>query len=54
MNRILDRELLPTTGNLLQDKKSTLGYTFSMGSTTVAWSTKNQPAVSLSTLEVEY
>jgi hypothetical protein len=38
----------------MDDRKSTSGYSFSMGSTTVAWSTKKQPTVSLSTTEAEY
>jgi hypothetical protein len=38
----------------MDDRKSTSGYSFSMGSTTVAWSIKKQPTVSLSTTEAEY
>ena len=38
----------------MDDMKSTLGYSFSMGSTIVAWIIKNKPIVSLSTLELEY
>jgi hypothetical protein len=37
----------------MDDKKSISGYSFSMGSTTVAWSIKKQPIVSLSTAEAE-
>jgi hypothetical protein len=32
----------------MDDRKSTSGYTFNMGSTIVAWSIKKQPSVSLS------
>jgi len=38
----------------MDDMKSTLGYSFSMGSTIVSWIIKNKPIVSLSTLESEY
>jgi hypothetical protein len=38
----------------MDDKKSTSGYSFSMGSTAVAWSTKKHPTVSLSTAEAKY
>jgi hypothetical protein len=38
----------------MYDMKSTAGYSFSMGSTTIAWSIKKQPTVSLSTVEVKY
>ena len=36
------------------DRRSTSGYMFSLGSTTVAWSSKKQPIVALSSTEVEY
>ena len=35
----------------MDDKKSTLGYPFSTGSTTISCSTKKKPVVSLSTIE---
>jgi hypothetical protein len=38
----------------MDDKKSTSGYSFSMGSTTFAWSIKKQSTISLSTTEAEY
>jgi hypothetical protein len=38
----------------MDDRKSTSGYSFSMGSAAVAWSTKKQPTVSLSTTKAEY
>lgn len=38
----------------MDDKKSTSGYSFNMGSTTIAWSTKKQPTFSLSIAEAEY
>jgi hypothetical protein len=38
----------------IDDKKSTLGYSFNMGSTIVAWSTKKKPTVFLSTVEEKY
>jgi hypothetical protein len=38
----------------MDDRKSTSRYSFSMGSAAVAWSTKKQPTVSLSTTEAEY
>jgi hypothetical protein len=36
------------------DRKSTTGYTFNIGSGIVSWSNKKQPIVSLSSTEVEY
>jgi hypothetical protein len=36
------------------DRKSTTGYAFSIGSIIVSWSNKKQPIVSLSSTEVEY
>lgn len=38
----------------MDDRKSTLAYSFNMGSTIVAWSTHKQPIVSLSMAKVEY
>jgi hypothetical protein len=38
----------------MDDRKSTSGYSFNMGSTTIAWSTKKKPIVSLSTTEEKY
>lgn len=36
------------------DKKSTIGYAFSIGSIIVSWRSKKQPTVSLSSTKVEY
>ena len=36
------------------DRKSTLGYCFSTGSTMISWSNRKQSSVALSTAEVEY
>ena len=36
------------------DRRSTSGYVFSLGSGAVSWSSKKQPAVALSSMEVEY
>eukprot|EP00253_Pinus_taeda_P031401 PITA_31401 len=36
------------------DRKSTLGYVFHMGSGAISWASKKQPVVSLSTVEAEY
>jgi Reverse transcriptase (RNA-dependent DNA polymerase) len=38
----------------LDDRKSTLGFVFFMGSTTFTWLSKKQPIVTLSTCEAEY
>lgn len=38
----------------LEDRKSTSGYAFMMSSGAVAWSSKKQPIVTLSTTEAEY
>eukprot|EP00253_Pinus_taeda_P020674 PITA_20674 len=38
----------------VDDKKSTSGYVFHMGSGAISWASKKQPVVSLSTTEVEY
>jgi hypothetical protein len=35
----------------MDDRKSTSRYSFSMGSTTVAWSTKKKSTISISTTE---
>ena len=40
-------------GNL-DDKKSTFGYAFNIGSGVISWSSKKQPTVSLSSTEAEY
>jgi hypothetical protein len=36
------------------DRKSTSGYVFTMGSSAVSWSSKKQPIVTLSTTEAEF
>ena len=36
------------------DMKSTSGYAFNIGTGVVSWSSKKQPTVSLSSIEVEY
>ena len=36
------------------DKKSTAGYVFNLGSGPITWSCKKQSAISLSSAEVEY
>ena len=36
------------------DRKSTVGYVFSLGSGPVTWACKKQQALSLSSVEVEY
>ncbi|GKV36956.1 hypothetical protein SLEP1_g45038 [Rubroshorea leprosula] len=38
----------------LDDKKSTSGFVFMLGSGAISWSSKNQPIVTLSTTEAEY
>ena len=38
----------------LEDRKSTSGYMFSLGSGAISWSSKKQDKVALSSLEVEY
>eukprot|EP00253_Pinus_taeda_P026483 PITA_26483 len=38
----------------VDDKKSTSGYVFHMGSGAISWASKKQPIVSLSTAEAEY
>ena len=40
-------------GNL-DDRKSTLGYAFNIGTRVVSWSSKKHPTVSLSSTEAEY
>ncbi|XP_056171296.1 secreted RxLR effector protein 161-like [Syzygium oleosum] len=41
------------TGDL-DDRRSTLGYIFMLGSGAMSWSSKKQPIVSLSAIEVEF
>eukprot|EP00253_Pinus_taeda_P003253 PITA_03253 len=38
----------------VDDRKSTSGYVFHMGSGAISWASKKQPVVSLSTTEAEY
>ena len=38
----------------VDDRKSTSGYVFHMGSGAISWASKKQPIVALSTTEVEY
>eukprot|EP00253_Pinus_taeda_P030125 PITA_30125 len=38
----------------VDDRKSTSGYVFQMGSRAISWASKKQPIVALSTVEVEY
>ena len=38
----------------INDRKLTSGFNFSLGTAAIAWRTKNQPTVSLSTVEAEY
>ena len=63
-----DRELLYRTGTAAQlvgytdvdwvgnaaDRRSTSGYALSLGSAAIAWSSKKQPTVALSSTEAEY
>ncbi|KAH7331316.1 hypothetical protein KP509_20G026200 [Ceratopteris richardii] len=37
-----------------EDKRSTLGYVFMIGSKPMTWSSKKQPTVALSSMEAEY
>jgi len=38
----------------VDDRKSTLGYVFHLGSREISWASKKQPTMSLSTVKVEY
>ena len=38
----------------IDDRKSTSGYVFHMGSGAISWASKKEPIVALSTLEAEY
>lgn len=38
----------------VEDRKSTSGYVFMLGSRAIAWSSKKQPIVTLSTIEAEF
>eukprot|EP01018_Ginkgo_biloba_P029557 Gb_20738 [translate_table: standard] len=38
----------------IDDRKSTSGFNFNLGTTVIAWRTKKQPIISLSTTEAEY
>ncbi|MCI80673.1 copia-type polyprotein, partial [Trifolium medium] len=38
----------------VNDRKSTSGFVFMLGSGAISWSSKKQPIVTLSTTEVEY
>ena len=40
-------------GNV-EDRRSTSGYVFSLGSTVIAWSSKKQSTIALSSTEAEY
>jgi hypothetical protein len=37
-----------------EDRRSTIGYAFNIGSGVVSWSNKKKPTVSLSSIEAEY
>jgi len=53
-----DEELIAYTNNDyvgdLEDRKSTSGYVFKMGSGAVSWFSRKQPVVTLSTTEAEF
>jgi hypothetical protein len=38
----------------LDDRKSTSGYVFKVGSGVISWSSKKQPIITLSTIEAEF
>ncbi|KAG2705909.1 hypothetical protein I3760_05G078600 [Carya illinoinensis] len=41
-------------GNDLDERKSTTGYAFLLNNGAITWSSKKQPCIALSTMEVEY
>ena len=38
----------------VEDRKSTIGYVFMLGGAPVAWSSRKEPVVALSSCEIEY
>ncbi|XP_057854791.2 secreted RxLR effector protein 161-like [Cryptomeria japonica] len=51
--RLIDYIVLDWAG-YVDDKKSTFGYVFSLGTGTVTWTSKKQQAVALSSTKAEY